>query len=112
MPRIVATNVLAQIAFDRNQFEQAVSLYRTLAGYHLDGRDTYFLGLSEQNTRNTEKAIEALKRSIAIEPSQVAAHAALHAIYSSTGRNAEAEIHKQAAQQNQVLQQKHAGQEK
>jgi Flp pilus assembly protein TadD len=106
MPRIVATIVLAQIAFGRKQFEQAVALYRTLDGYHRDGRDTYYLGLSEQNTRNTEKAIEALKRSIAIEPSQVAAHAALHAIYLSTGREAEAEIHRRAAEQNQLLQQK------
>ncbi len=108
MPRIVATNVLAQIAFARNDFPQAVSLYRSLDDYHRDGQDTYFLGLSEQNTRNTDKAIEALKHSLSIEPSQVAAHAALHAIYASTGRAAEAEIHRRAAEQNQRLQQRNA----
>ena len=64
----------------QNDFTEALSLYRRLDGYHRDGRDTYYLGLAEQNTRNSEKAIEALKRSIEIEPSQVGAHAALHAL--------------------------------
>ena len=108
MPRIVATNVLAQITFSRREFQEALSLYRTLDGLHRDGQDTYYLGLSEQNTRNTEKAIEALKRSIDIEPSQVGAHAALHAIYLSTGRPDEANRHKTAADKNRQLQERYA----
>lgn len=105
MPRIVATNVLAQILFQRKEFADAVTLYRLLDKYHRDGRDTYFLGLSEQNNRNTNQAIKALKRAIEIEPTQVAAHAALHAIYLSTGRATEAEVHRRAAEQNQKMQQ-------
>lgn len=108
MPRIVATNILAQLAFERQDVEQAVRYYRELDKLHRDGRDIYYLGLSEQNARNTEDAIAALKRSIRIEPSQVAAHAALHAIYASTGRAFEAEIHRRAAEQNQQLQQRYA----
>lgn len=105
MPRIVATHVLAQIAFARKDFKQAVGYYRTLDQYHRDGRDTYFLGLAEQNARQTERAIAALKRSIEIEPSQVAAHAALNVIYLSTGRSVEAQVHQAAAEKNQRLQQ-------
>ncbi len=108
MPRIVATNVLASILFDEQDFEGAVQLYRELDGLHRDGRDTYFLGLAEANTKNLDKAIEALNRAVAIEPSQVAAHAALAAIYTAQGKADLAQAHQQAVQRNQILQQAYA----
>jgi tetratricopeptide (TPR) repeat protein len=108
MPRVVATSVLAGMLFARQDFKEAVALYRELDGFHRDGRDSYFRGLCEQNTGNTDKAIEALKQSVEIEPSQVAAHAALVAIYGSLGKIAEAQKHREAVERNQILQQAYA----
>ena len=107
MAKIVATNVLARLAFQKREFNTAARLYQALEQYHRDGQDAYFLGLSEQNTRNTIGAINALKRSIEIEPSQAGAHVALAAIYSSQGKLDEAKKHGEMAEKNTRLQQQY-----
>lgn len=112
MPRIVATNIMAQIAFQRQDFKQSLAYYRLLDGYHRDSRDIYYLGLVEQNNKNTERAIEALKRSIEIDPAQTGSHVALQAIYQSTGRIEEAKQHEQAAVRNRSLQLHYSNAEK
>ncbi|NND99124.1 MAG: hypothetical protein HKN47_17545 [Pirellulaceae bacterium] len=108
MPRIVASHILAKIEFQNRKFPEALELYRSLSKMHRDGSDIYYLGLAEQNNRNSEKAIEALEYSLEIEPSQTAAHIALQAIYQSTGQPEKAEEHRLAAEQNQLIQQRQA----
>lgn len=107
MAKIVATNVLARLAFQKREFNTAARLYRALEQYHRDGQDAYFQGLSEQNMRNTVGAIHALNRSIEIEPSQVGAHAALAAIYTAEGKTDDAKRHAQAVEKNTQLQQRY-----
>ena len=74
MARIEATSMLAQIAFQKGDVQQAVKLYRLLANYHRDARDMFFLGLCENNVGNVPAAIEALEKSLEIDPAQVGPH--------------------------------------
>ncbi|TWT94336.1 cytochrome c3 family protein [Neorhodopirellula pilleata] len=101
-PRIVATHTLARMQLNRGQFAQAIERYHELESMHRDSSHSYFRGLAEQNHGSSDKAIEALKRSLEIDPSQIAAHRALEAIYQSTNQNSLAEKHNQAAMQNQL----------
>lgn len=101
--RIQATRYLANRAFKKGERQAAVELYRKLASYRRDAQDVYFLGLCENNAGNAEKSIEALKRSLEIDPSQDAAHRALQAIYGAIGKNQEAEYHARRAAENQAL---------
>ena len=101
--RIAATQVLAESAFRRGEKEQAVEYYRELNRYHRDARDTYFLGVCEHNAGNADAGIAALKRSLEIDPTQVAAHQALQAIYQSQGKLSEARFHGREATENQAL---------
>ncbi len=99
MARIEATSLLAQLAFQKGDAQQAVTLYRLLADYHRDARDMFFLGLCENNVGNVPAAIEALEKSLEIDPTQVGPHSALRAIYQARGEQAKADAHAKAQQQ-------------
>ncbi len=100
---IDATSLLAHIAFEKGDKQQAVQLYREVARHDRDSYELYYLGLCENNVGNTEAAISALERSIELDPLQVSAHAALRAIYLASGQAAKSAIHEQAAERNQKL---------
>jgi tetratricopeptide (TPR) repeat protein len=100
---IDATSLLAQIAFQKGDKQQAAQLYRKLVQHDRDSYELYYLGLCENNVGNTEAAISALKKSIELDPLQVSAHLALRAIYHATGQPAKSAIHEQAAKRNQTL---------
>lgn len=101
-PRIVASHTLARIHMDRGEFKKAIPIYKDLENMHRDSSHSYFRGLAEQNIGNSEKAIEALNRSLQIDPSQIAAHRALQAIYHSIDRADLADRHEQSAIQNEL----------
>lgn len=91
MARINAASLLAQLAFQDGDSEQAVKYYRLLANYHRNARDMFFLGLCENNVGNVPAAIEALRASLKIDPAQVGPHTALRAVYQATGQQAKAD---------------------
>ncbi|MGV3483702.1 MAG: tetratricopeptide repeat protein [Planctomycetaceae bacterium] len=106
-PRIVATHTLARILLDRKEYASAISLYRSLEKMHRDSSHSYFLGLAEQNNGNSAEAIHALKRSLEIDPSQLAAYRALQVIHESLGQPELAKKYADIAEQNELLNQPH-----
>lgn len=103
LARIDATSVLAHIAFQKGDKQQAVRLYRQVTQQDRDSYELYYLGLCENNVGDTTAAIAALNQSIQLDPLQVSAHAALQAIYQAKGQPDKAAEHEQAAQRNRSL---------
>jgi predicted CXXCH cytochrome family protein len=104
--RIEALRLLAQLAFQRRDNDQAVKLYREVNQYQRNAYDLYHQGMAEQNAGNTPQAVAALQKSIDVDPSQVEAHRALSAILHSIGRDAEANKHDEAVRKNGARMQK------
>ena len=73
---------------------------------HRDGSHSYFLGLAEQNNGNSAEAINALKRSLEIDPAQIAAYRALQVIHESLGQPELAKKYADIAEQNELLNQR------
>jgi len=95
--RIDALRIVANIRFREQRFAEALIPLRELSTARRNARDWFYLGLCEQNCHNTPQALTALQRSLAIDPAQQGAHAAIAAIYDSQGRRDEAERHKRFA---------------
>lgn len=100
--RIQALQNMAGIAFEINEHDQALQMYRLLKEYQRDAKNSYMHGLTAQNMGQTAEAITALRRAIELDPGQTSAHIALQAIFTATGNTAQAQVHKQAAQRNQA----------
>lgn len=96
--RIEATSLLAEVAFNQSQRERAVELFRAVNEYHREARDLFFLGLSENNVGNVDRAIEALQRSLDVDPMQVGPHGALQAIYTAQQDPVKAAAHRELAE--------------
>lgn len=98
--RIQALQNMAGIAFEINEHDKAVEMYRLLENYQRDAKNSYMHGLTAQNVDKTEEAITALQRSLEIDPAQTSAHIALQAIFTASGDLPRAQVHKLAAQRN------------
>lgn len=99
--RIVATRQLATQAFQQRQFDDAARLFGEVVGMQREATDYYYLGVSENNAGNFIGAIDALNRSIQIDPSQDAAHLALQAIYQARRDTEKSRYHAAQAIENQ-----------
>lgn len=95
--KVEALRLLAQLAYQNRKFAEAAKLYREVTQYQSEAYDYFQLGISEQNSGQTERAISALKTAVELAPSYLEAHRVLAAILGSQGKAAEARIHEQRA---------------
>jgi hypothetical protein len=93
LPHIEARSLLGRIAFQSGRHAEAVEHYRAVNLLHLEENDAFYLGLCESNVGNVQGAIEALKRSLEINPLQVGPHHALESIYKANKQDASAAYH-------------------
>jgi hypothetical protein len=81
MARIEATEVLAEIAFEKQKMRRAADLFRQANGYYRNSRNAFYLGICLNNLGDVDNAISTLEDLLEFDPSQTSAHAALRAIY-------------------------------
>ncbi|QEG01093.1 Tetratricopeptide repeat protein [Stieleria maiorica] len=97
-PRLESLRLLAGLAYQRREFDKAAEYYREVTELQSEPFDYFQLGVAEQNSGNTDAAINALKKTVELAPHHVNAHRFLAAIYQSQGRVDEAGRHSQLAQ--------------
>lgn len=100
-PKIEALRLLAQLAYQSRKHEDAAKLYRQVTQYQSEAYDYFQLGISEQNSGQTERAITALKMAVELAPNYVEAHRVLAAILGSQGKSDESNKHQQLATQHE-----------
>ena len=93
LPRIEATGLLAKLAMENGNMEQAAKFYRQLVQHRRDAQDSYLLGLCENSIGNVEAAIASLQRSLEIDPLLPGPHGALQAIYEANKQPQKAAAH-------------------
>lgn len=93
--RVPALTILAELAFQRGDYEEAAKLYRELTEIRRTARDWFFLGLCEQNCGRTEAALEALQHSLEIDPGQSGTHGALATLYHVQGNRERERYHRE-----------------
>ena len=99
--KVEALRLLAQLAYQRREHKEAAKLYREVTQYQSEAYDFFQLGISEQNSGQSEKAIQALETAIDLSPGYVEAHRVLAAILGSQGKAEEAKKHGQLAEQHE-----------
>ncbi len=99
-PRIESLRLLARLAYQRRDFTAAVKHYRELTQYQSEPHDFFQLGVAEQNSGDSAKAVIALQRAVELAPTYVEAHRVLSAILQSQGRGNEAARHARLADQH------------
>ncbi|WP_145212937.1 tetratricopeptide repeat protein [Planctomycetes bacterium TBK1r] len=99
-PRLESLRLLANLAYQRREFAEAAKYYREVTELQSEPFDYFQLGVSEQNSGNTEQAIESLNKTIELAPQHVSAHRFLAAIYQSRGRGDLAARHSKLAGQH------------
>ncbi|MBS0204340.1 MAG: hypothetical protein JSS49_15660 [Planctomycetes bacterium] len=70
-----------RLAFQRGRFAEAREQFGRLARLRCQGRDWYFLGLSEERCGNLSDALRALERALELEPAAVETYEALARIH-------------------------------
>jgi predicted CXXCH cytochrome family protein len=71
--KIEALRLLAQLAYQRRDYQTAVKHYRELTQYQSEPHDYFHLGVSEQNSGDSQRAIAALEKAIDLAPAYVEA---------------------------------------
>jgi tetratricopeptide (TPR) repeat protein len=98
--RIESVRLLAQLAYQRREYEQAIRLYQQLTQYAQEPVDFFYLGISQQNQGDSANAVESLKRTVALAPAYVDAHQILSAILIKQGRTDEGAKHADLAKRH------------
>ena len=99
--KVESLRLLAQLAYQSRKFADAAKLYRQVTQYQSEAYDYFQLGISEQNSGQTERAISALKTAVELAPSYLEAHRVLAAILGSQGKAEEAKKYEQRALQHE-----------
>ena len=99
--KVESLRLLAQLAYQSRKFADAAKLYRQVTQYQSEAYDYFQLGISEQNSGQTERAITALKTAVELAPSYLEAHRVLAALLGSQGKADEAKKHEQLAIQHE-----------
>ena len=99
--KVESLRLMAQLAYQRREHAEAARLYREVTKYQSEAYDFFQLGISEQNSGQSPKAIKALETAIELSPGYVEAHRVLAAILGSQGRAEEANKHTQLALQHE-----------
>ncbi|MEE2936346.1 MAG: multiheme c-type cytochrome [Planctomycetota bacterium] len=109
-PRIESLRLLGQLAYQRREFAKAVEYYREVTKYQAEPFDYFQLGVAEQNSGDSPRAVAALKMAVTLAPNYVDAHQLLSAILRLQGRALEsarhadlAERHKQRLEKLQAM---------
>lgn len=100
-PRVEALRLLAQMAFQRQDYETAVKFYREVTTYQLQPFDFFYLALCEQSLGNPQAAITALNRAASLAPNVADSHRLLAQIYTQLGQQDQAAKHSELANQLQ-----------
>jgi tetratricopeptide (TPR) repeat protein len=95
LARIEATEILAEIAFEKQKMRQAADLFRQANGYYRNSRNAFYLGVCLNNLGDVDNAVTTLEDLLEFDPSQTSAHAALQAIYQVTKQPQKAAYHEQ-----------------
>ncbi len=99
--KVEALRLLAQLAYQGRKHADAAKLYRQVTQHQSEAYDYFQLGISEQNSGQTERAITALKMAVELAPNYVEAHRVLAAILGSQGKTDESNKHQQLALQHE-----------
>ncbi|MEZ6063709.1 MAG: cytochrome c3 family protein [Planctomycetaceae bacterium] len=83
--RLSALAQLSELQFNQQKFAAAYDGFRELTEARRDARYWFFRGVTAQNLDRTDEAIEALQKSVDINPKNHAGHVALSALYRLTG---------------------------
>ena len=100
--KIEAVRLLAQLAYQRRDYPQAVQHYQQLTSYTQEPVDHFFLGICQQNAGNSKAAIAALTRTVELAPNYVDAHRLLSAILEKNGQPTEAKKHADLATRHEA----------
>ncbi|MDA8967869.1 hypothetical protein N9F76_01105, partial [bacterium] len=95
--KVEALRLLAQLTYQKQNFAESAILYRQVTQFQSEAYDYFQLGISEQNSGQTDRAIIALKTAVELAPSYVEAHRVLAAILKSQGKEDESNKHQQLA---------------
>ena len=96
--RTEALRLVALDHFREHRFAQARGPLEELIRVRRNATDWFYFGLCVHSLGRSDQAIEALERSLEIEPAQAGSHAALAAIYTSLGDSRLAEVHRAQAE--------------
>ena len=99
-PRVESLRLLAQIAYQKRDFKKAVTYYREVTEHQSEPFDYFQLGVSEQNSGDSTRAIAALTRAIELAPNYLEAHRLLSAILKSQGQDQLADRHADLAERH------------
>ena len=99
---IEAVRLLAQLAYQRRDYQQAIRHYRQVTTYTQEPVDHFFLGICEQNGGNSKAAIDALTRTVELAPNYVDAHRLLSAILEKNQQPDEAKKHADLADRHEA----------
>jgi predicted CXXCH cytochrome family protein len=100
--KIESLRLLAQLAYQRKDFTAAARHYRELTQYREESHDFFQLGLAEQNSGDSQRAIGALRKSVELGPASPDAHRILSAILKLTGQTDPAARHAELARQHEL----------
>jgi len=95
--KVEALRLLAQLTYQKRNFAEAANLYRQVTQFQSEAYDYFQLGISEQNSGQTDRAITALKMAVELAPNYIEAHRILSAILKSQGKEDESRKHQQLA---------------
>ena len=100
--KIEATRVLAQLAYQRQDYKKAVGYYLQLTSFAQEPVDHFFLGVSQQNSGDSAAAIASLSRTVELAPNYVEAHRLLSAILKTNNRLDESQYHSELANRHEA----------
>ncbi|OYP38518.1 tetratricopeptide repeat protein [Rhodopirellula sp. MGV] len=100
--RIESLRLLAQFAYDQGNFKTAVKHYRQLTQLQSEPHDHFQLAIAEQNTGQTNDAIQSLQRAINLAPAYIDAHRLLAALLERNGDTKQAAVHSDLAVRHQT----------
>ena len=93
--RVEALRVLAQLAYARQDFKSAAEHYGSLTKIQSEPTDFFYLGVCQQNRKDSLAAIASLSKAIELDPTNIQAHQVLGAIYERRGNSKEAKHHQE-----------------
>ncbi|HIE97284.1 MAG TPA: hypothetical protein EYQ63_09780 [Fuerstia sp.] len=95
--RSSALSLLSELQFQQAKYDDAFRGFKELTTIRRDARAWFFRGIAAQNLNDTADAILSLKKSVAINPRNHAAHVALAALFEVSGDQQSSDLHKQTA---------------
>ncbi|MCR9199558.1 MAG: tetratricopeptide repeat protein [Planctomycetaceae bacterium] len=99
--RATALQVVSELRFRQQRFEESYELLRELTAIRRDPRAWFYRGLVAQNLDQTEDAIASLERAVEINPRNASAHSILATLYELLENSDKSDYHRQMANELQ-----------